>query len=201
MFKWSYLLILTFIILAGCASTSNQPVFEFDSGDAKGVFVPVRVHINRNVPVARFYESRLIEVKNTLKRSGMFLEVGSHVDSPYVLDLQLERGSNDNAVDTTAQLLSAATLFLLPSKVNGYHILKADLYIDGSLLKSYEYKDEYDETISIYNYNEAASNDGDEFVSIRNVVNKLLKGLDEDDVIERYIDNSNQQDTPKEYDI
>ena len=171
--------LFSILILSGCATTTE--VYKYTT---ESIYPPVRVHINRTVPVPRFYVNRLDEVNAEIKRSGMFVDAGSHVDSPLVFDITLHRGTTDTAANTAGHLLSAATLFVVPSKVNNFNKLTVDLYLSGKKIKTYEYTDHYEETLSITTAmsSEVSTN---EFSSIRKVVNMFLEEFDKDKVLKR----------------
>lgn len=195
-----------FVLLAcltGCATTANIQPTTISMNPTEGQFVPVRVFMNRKIPVPRIYADRLEAVEAALKKSGAFFDVGRGVDSPIILDITLERGTRDNAVNTAGHLLSAATLFLIPSKVNGYNELKVSVYAYGKRLKSYEFRQDYGQVVGLHNYNEIASNQDNEFLSIRSLVHQFVNALDADDLLPRVkLDDSGQPETqqpaPKE---
>ncbi|MCO5094292.1 MAG: hypothetical protein M9960_03590 [Xanthomonadaceae bacterium] len=169
--------------LCGCAKTTNIKPEQVVINSSEGQIAPVRVFINRRVPVARFYVSRLEAIESALKESGAFFDIGSHVDSPFILDIELSRGTNDTAGDTAGQILSAATLFLVPSKVHNFNELKVAVYAYGNIIKNYEFKQEYTQVLGLHNYNEVATNQDNEFLSIKNLVNKFVNALDADKLL------------------
>ena len=174
-------------LLAGCATTANIQPDELIIDPTAGQFIPVKVFYNRKVPVARFYVSRLEAVEASLKESGAFFDLGAHVRSPVILDIELNRGTNDSVVDTASQLLSAATLFLVPTKAKNFNTLKVDVYAYGKLIRTYQYQQEYEQVIGLYNYNEVASNEGNEFLAIKAVVNKFVNEVERDKLLPKVV--------------
>lgn len=181
-----YLLVLL-VAMYGCATTANIQPEEVRIDRTEGQLIPVRAFLNRQQPVPRFYMSRLDAVEAALKESGAFFDVGSHVDSPIILDIQLDRGTSDGALHSAGHILSAATLFLVPTKVNNFNELKVDVYAYGRLLKTYEFRQEYSQLLGLHNYNEVASNQDNEFLSIRNLVNQFVNAIVEDGILPRIL--------------
>ncbi len=171
-------------LVCACAPIASLRPFEYTLPTDRGVFAPVRLEINRDAPVPEFYQSRLDLVASELESSGAFHSVGQDVDSEYVLDVRLGRHTTDTAVDTANQMLSAVTLFLIPSTAHNVNKLEVDCYVDGVHVRRYEYTGAYEERISLFNYR-ALSEGGDEFVSIRNMLNHLIRDLDHDDILPR----------------
>ena len=183
------------IFVSGCTAAKLDRIALNSSGDDSKL-VPTTVFINRGSPVARFYVNRLEAVNNAIVKSGIFLDAGSHVRSPYVLDINLERDTHDNAADSAAQILSAGTLFLLPSKVHNINKLNVDFYAYGTLVKRYEYAEDYEEVLSIFNMKKQHEEGGNEFLSIENLVNTLLNDVQQDALIPR-LKPSNVTHRPK----
>jgi len=174
------------LTLEGCATATKE--FKFSNTFENGIYLPVRFHINRNEPVARFYLSRLEEVDAEFKRSSFFYDIGATVDSPYTLDVKLDRGTTDTALETTGHILSAATLFIVPSKVNNYNTLTVDFYNNGKLIKNYKYEEHYEETLSILDGGISEYDvNSNEFISIRNLVNRFLQDFDHDNLMPRLL--------------
>jgi len=173
-------LILLILIIQGCASTTQK--YNYIADKSEGLFVPVRLFVNRAIPVPRFYESRLDYVGMSLKKSGAFIDIGSHIDSPYVLDVRIERGTHDSIADVTGQILSAATLFLVPSIVHNFNKIDADLYIHGKKVKSYSFTEDYEDTLSIANNFDSAG-DSNEYKTIHNLTHRLISQLDKDKLL------------------
>lgn len=195
------LVLITF--LGGCATTATIEPTAVRMNPGEGQFAPARVFMNRKIPVPRIYADRLEAVEAALKQSEAFFDVGRGVDSPIILDITLERGSRENVVQTAGHLLSAATLFLVPSKVHAYNELKVSVYIHGKRIKSYEFRQDYGQIVGLHNYNEIATNQHNEFRSIRNLVNQFVNALDADDLLPRVrLDESESPDaqpsTPKD---
>lgn len=185
--------------LVGCVKTANIKPEPVALNPNEGQFVPVRAFFNRSTPVPRFYVSRLEAVEAALKKSGAFFDVGPYVDSPIILDIELNRGTTDTTVDTAGQILSAATLFLIPTKANNFNELKVSVYAFGKLLKTYEFKQEYTQVIGLHNYDEVASDKGNEFLSIESLVNQFVNALSKDRLIPKVkLDESGQPIPPEE---
>ena len=193
---------LAALTLAACAKTAYIKPEKVELDLNQGQFVPVRTYLNRSTPVARFYVSRLEAVEASLKKSGAFFDVGPYVDSPVILDIELSRGTNDTAIDTASQLLSAATLFLIPTKANNYNELKVSVYAFGKLIKSYEFRQEYTQVVGLHNYNEVASDEGNEFLSIESLVNQFVNQLNQDNLLPKVkLDDSSRPIPTKEQQI
>ncbi len=176
------------LMLQGCASGAPSKVEKLISTDVMVPFVPARLLLNARVPVARFYENRLDFLQAELVKTRAFVALGSSVNSPVVIDLTLERGSDSGGVEATGQILSAATLFLVPAPVNGYHTLKADVRINGIFVRHYEYRDDYSTNTGVYNMGRIGTEKDPEFASIRNVAYKFINEIERDNVIPRTLD-------------
>lgn len=175
--------IMMLVLVSACAKTANIKPQAIDMNVSEGQFVPVRLFLNRSTPVPRFYVSRLEAVEASLKKSGAFFDIGTHVDSAVFLDMELSRGSNDSTLDMAGQLVSAATLFLVPSKVENFNQLSVDVYAYGKLLKRYEFRQDYSQVVGLHNYEEIASNQDNEFLSIQNLVNQFVNALNADQLL------------------
>lgn len=173
--------------ISGCATTAGIQPEEVRIDPAHGQLVPARTFINRQQPVPRFYLTRLEAVEAALKQSGAFFDVGSHVDSPVVLDIELNRGTTDGTLHAVGHVLSAATLFLVPSKANNFNELRVVVYVYGKQVKSYEFRQEYSEVLGLHNSRELATNQGNEFLSIKNLVHQFVNALIEDGILPRVI--------------
>lgn len=187
------LIILCTLVISGCATPTEE--IKYTNSFENGVFLPVRFHINRNEPVRRNYISRLDEVDAAFKKSNLFFDIGATVDSPYIIDVKLDSGTTDSAINSAGVLLSAATLFIVPSKVHNYNTLNVDFYINGQLVKNYTYREDYEETLSI---TDAGAKEYDinsnEFKSIRNLVARFLQDFDNDSLMPRLIAKESQPD-------
>lgn len=171
-------------LATGCATTGNLQPYQYAPDRALGAFAPVRVTINRDVAVPEFYLSRHDLIHSELKRSGAFLDIGPDVASQFVLDMRLARHTTDTAADNVGRLFSALTLFLIPSRAHNVNRLEVNCYVDGMLVRRYEYSGAYEEILSIYNY-DTLKNGGEEFVSLRNLVHHLIRDLDRDNFLPR----------------
>jgi hypothetical protein len=192
-------------VLAGCATTATIEPEEVAINRAEGQFVPVRVFFNRSIPVLNNYVDRLEAVEAALKESRAFFDAGPYVDSPIILDIELSRGSYDTAVNFAGQMLSAATLFVVPTKTRSYNLLKVSVYAYGTLLKSYEFKQDFTQVLGVYNYRELVYNEDNEFLSIRNLVNQFVNALDTDNLLPKVKLNETWhpiiEDAPREAEI
>ena len=131
-----YIAILA-VALVGCATFGTLKPVDYHLPEERAMFVPVGAFINRNKPIPRFYVNRLDAVEASLKKTGAFFAIGSNVVSEYYFDITLERESKDNIVDFAGNLVSAGTLFLVPSKVHNYNMLTVDVYGRGRKIKTY----------------------------------------------------------------
>ncbi len=172
------------VLLGACATTVPLTPFQYLPDTSKGVFVPVRVTVNRDRSVPDFYRTRHDLIQAELAASGAFAEVGPEVDSPVWLDIRLARHTVDSAGTVARQLLSAATLFLIPGTARNINQVEVDCYLQGRLVRRYEYAGAYEERLSIYRYAELKDG-GEEFVSLRNIIHHLLRDLDRDEFIPR----------------
>ncbi len=171
-------------LLTACATTVPLQAFQYVPDTSHGVFAPVRVTINRDRAMPDFYRSRHDLILAELEASGAFAEVGPDVDSPMLLDIRLARHTADSASTVARRVLSAVTLFLVPGTARNINQVEVDCYLDGQLVRRYEYAGAYEERLSIYRYSELKDG-GQEFVSLRNIVHHLLRDLDRDAIFPR----------------
>lgn len=169
--------------LAGCVGSNPIKPTAFAPSNG-GLYEPVTLFVNRTVPTPRFYVSRLDAVDAALRRSGEFSSLGPDRDARYILDATLDRLDRGGAADFGGQMVSAATLFLLPSRVRATNRLTVDLYVDGRKVKTYVHAVDYEETLSAFNLSDVGSQ---EFTAINNVVNLFLAELAADQHIPRRI--------------
>lgn len=176
--RWIFL-VAALLAGFGCASSDKRELAYAPATDS-GAFVPVQLVMNRKAPVPRKYIDRVSAAEAELSRSGLFAQIGPGVASEYLLEVSLERGTHESVAEAAVHVLSAATLFLVPSRVRNFNLLKADLYVQGQLRKSYAYQDEFQDPLSAFDWTET-----NEFVSIKNVVRKFMMELDRDQLIPR----------------
>lgn len=173
-------ILLTVFLLSGCVATNTLTPFEFKPAVDLPKFVPVTLFVNRAEPVPRFYMSRVYAVEREMGEGKIFTSIGSDVESPYVLDAKMHRGSNESSINFVGHILSAATLFLIPSKISNYNELTVDLYVNGARVESFRYREDYEDTSWLFNA------PGDvEFQSIRSLVNKFLQEFESKNLIPR----------------
>lgn len=169
--------------MVGCVRTATIQPAEVVVDTSAGQFVPVRTFLNRKEVVMRSDIGRFDAVNASLKKSGAFFDVGSHVSSPVVFDMQLRRVHDDGVKEFAHAMLSAATLFLIPVKVTATNTLKVDVYAYGNLLKTYDYTEEYSQILGLHNYVEVVENRGNEFLSIENIINRFVNQIEVDQIL------------------
>lgn len=177
------------MLLAACAAPRPIEKFEYYFDDSRGRFEPTRVTINRNVPVSPRYFDRLDSVVRALAQSGAFVAFGDDVPSSMVLDLTLERLSDDSFSSVSAGGGGArgGVGVSMPVSVTGgrhTHRLTAVVYRDGESTHAYRYVGDFDTAWSIRGP-DSLDPQGPEATLISNLVNRLIRDLEADDAIAR----------------
>jgi len=167
------------LLLLGCAAPKTREI-AFTKDAHAGSLVPVKLLMNRNAPIPRFYLDRLSAAEAELANSGLFESIGPDIESDYRLELTLERGTHQSVADAAVHVISAASLFLIPSRVRNFNELQVELYSHGKLAKTYHYRQNYADPLSAFDWTET-----NEFVSIKNVVRAFMNELEEDRLIPR----------------
>lgn len=190
------LLVIILFILVGCARTAYLEPTSVSFDRSAGQFPPAKVFYNRNVPVARYYVSRLEAVEAALKETGAFFDLGQHVRSPIILDIELasDDADADTAMDYAAAALSGATLSLVPTKNQVITTLKVDVYGKGQLIGSYKFHQEYEQVDALFNLQERVNEETNEFRAIRNLVNRFVNQLHSDNILPKVrLENQERQ--------
>ncbi len=177
------------LLLAGCAEPRPVEAFVHAFDATRGRFEPTRVTINRNVPVSPRYFDRLDSVVGALARSNAFVAFGDNVASNTVLDLTLERLSDDafGSVSAGGGSARGAASISLPVSVTGgrhTHRLTAVVYRDGGSTRAFRYLGDFDTAWSVHG-RDSLGPAGPEATLIANLVNRLIRDLEATDAIAR----------------
>lgn len=172
------LILLSIIILAvGCASISELEQKAF-SNTIDGQFVPVSVLIDDGTNGsgnAVDYDARIYE---HIQASNLFKHLGASPSSNVSIFAKYNSSSNGSAAgDTTKLLVSAATLFLVPTRVDWNYELVVMVRVNDDS-KEYRYHDRVKRSVSI-----ADSNGGQETEIMKNLMNHFLAEIQEDNFI------------------
>ncbi len=177
--------------LAGCAAPAPVEPFRHAFDFSRGTFAPTRVTINRNLPLPAHYLDRLDAVVEALDRSGVFAGFGPDTPSNTVLDLTLERLSDDsfNSVSASAGSVHRHGGLGVGAAVpvtggRHTHRLTAVVYRQGISRAAYRYVGDFETSWGLMRPDTLAIG-GPEHTLIANLVNRLVRDLDRDDAIPR----------------
>lgn len=176
------------LLLGGCASSPPIKQVELVTTKAMVPLVPTRLLMNPRTSVPRFYVSRLDYLQKHLVESGAFRALGPQIVSPVTIEATLALGSDAPASESAGQILSAATLFVVPAPVSGYNTLKVDVYLQGIFIRHYEYREDYRTTTSIFSVSGIGTDKDPEFLAIRNLAFRFINEIESDGVIPRMLD-------------
>jgi hypothetical protein len=174
-------------MLAACSGPALKPVQLVDT-TVLGPFAPTQLLINPRTSYPRFYESRIDYLNKCLVETKAFRALGSRINSPIVIEATLDRGSDENIGQQTAQVLSAATLFLVPAPINLYNSLTVDMYVNGALVKHFEYRENYATDTGIYNMPKLGTDKDPEFLAIRNLAYRFVNDVERESLLPRSLD-------------
>ena len=105
-----------------------------------------------------------------------------------VIEATLDRKSDESVGQQTAQVLSAATLFLVPAPINQYNSLTVDIYIKGIHIRHFEYREDYASDTGIYNMASIGTEKDPEFLAIRNLAYRFINEIERDPPFPRSLD-------------
>ena len=181
------LAVFVMFALAACAAPRPVEPFLYTFDGQRGLFAPTRVAINRNSPVAAAYLDRVDAVAHALSDSGAFTTFGPDVDSRYVLDLTLERLTDDfTSLSASGGGGRHGGMDVAVPVTGGRHThrLTAVVYRDGESTHAYRYAGDF-ETRWRISGEVRLPVQGPEDTLIANLVNQLIGDLDRDDAIAR----------------
>ena len=179
---------------SACAPTGDLTKHSYHLPVDHAHFQPIGLYINRHSPVTPFDVARVTATELALKETGAFADIGSNVNSDYYLDVTLRNHAKGGAADLAKTLVSASTLFLVPSKVHNSKALTVDIFFRAHKIKTYRYTSDYDSTMGLTSddltldprrYDDQASRNRDEFACIHNLVNQFVRDLDRDNLLPR----------------
>ncbi len=179
--------LLLAMLLVACATPTEIVPFRHEFNSQRGVFAPTRVTVNRNVPVSPRYLDRLDAVVRALAASGAFEAFGDDVESRTVLDLTLERLTDDSFSSLSAGGggRSASAGVAVPLTGGRHtHRLTAVVYRDGQSTHAYRYVGDFESEWRL-SRDVRLPPRGSEDSLISNLVNRLVRDLDRDDAVER----------------
>jgi len=169
--------LMMIVLMVGCASTHELEKKTF-AKTMDSQFVPVSLLIDDGTGGsgnAYPYDSYIHE---HIQLSGLFKGLGSASSAPVSIFVKYNRSSNGStAGDTTKMLVSAATLFLVPTRVDWNYELVFTVTVNG-VVKQYRYKDRVQRSMSI------VDSGGKQEVKItQNLVNHFLEEIQKDGFI------------------
>lgn len=119
-------------------SRSNTPLANIS------LFVAEPENADRN------YFGYIVYIRESVKKSGIFNAVDiSELNERYRVRMVFERQVNDSQVGVFGQLLSAATLFLIPAKADTTYSLTVSVFDGNNLLNEFNYEDRTESYTSI----------------------------------------------------
>lgn len=178
-------------ILVACASPRPIEPFDYRFDAGRGRFEPTRVVVNRNVPVSPHYFDRLDALVTALRASDAFLAFGADVESRSVLDLTLERLSDDSFSSMSAGggpggYRGGVGVGVAVPVTGGRHThrLTAVLYRDGESVAAFRYVGDFDTAWKLAGRDAMRLGAGEQRL-IANLVNRLVADLDRGDALPR----------------
>ncbi len=178
------------LLVAACAAPRPIEAFSYSFDATHGRFEPVRVTINRNAPVSPRYFDRLDAMVRVLAASDAFVAFGDDVPSRTVVDLTLERLSDDSFSSVGAAAGGRRSGVGASVSVTGgrhTHRLTAVVYRDGLSTHAFRYAGDFDTAWSL-GAPDALGPDSAEATLIANLVNRLIRDLDSSGAIVRVRD-------------
>jgi len=172
------------ISLGGCTTFGTLKPVDYRMPKDHAMFAPVTVYIDRNVLVSRLEVPRLNAIDKYLKETNAFFALGPNINSEYCIDITLSGEFRNTIVDMAKGIAGAATLGVLPMRDHYTNILTVTVLKNGSKIKTYQYRGDYDNVVSAFNTPERMAG-GDEFISLHNLVNEFVNDLDNDNLLPR----------------
>ncbi|WP_152032932.1 hypothetical protein [Gallaecimonas mangrovi] len=189
-------LIFISILITACSTVPTKSSYHYEGHNqttntftpkSKMQFVATRVQVEYPTPETPTPEQRLRismlkgQAVIALNSSGAFKRIDEYHDSPYLLDIKLAEKSRDQAKDVANQLVSAATLFILPTGSKGQWVITVDLYSHGIKTNSYRLTEDFENSISSRNlFSTAPTN---EQIALENAMNHLINEIKDDSSI------------------
>jgi len=180
-------------MLVGCASPRLIEPFDYTFDAGRGRFEPTRVVVNRNVPVSPRYFDRLDALVTSLRERGAFVSFGAEVESRSVLDLTLERLSDDSFSSISAgggstgyrDGVGVGVGVAVPVTGGRHtHRLTAVIYRDGESVAAFRYVGDFDTAWKLAGRDAMRLGAGEQRL-IANLVNRLVADLDRGDALPR----------------
>lgn len=148
------------ILLSGCSVNSSLVTKDYTVSRAEERMLPVNVIIDADdIPNEQLtngaYANRIRRQKYILKvllNEKAFFDISNNeVKYPITLHVKYHDNWIESSLSTANQLLSAATLYIVPYSIKVDVNLDIDVYMGKRKIKSFNYYDELDYMVSIIN--------------------------------------------------
>lgn len=166
-------------LLSGCAATSKLEDRDYVAAEK---MLPVNVVIeggDDSYTTVSGYEHNVKvgnQVYRVLQEENAFLDTSTHVGK-YPTTILIRYNwvrTNDDAGSFMADLVSAATLLVVPIKVEITHTMSADVYRYSEKLKTFEYSDDAEYLVGLAN----GWSEENELEIMRKLMNHFLGDLE-----------------------
>lgn len=183
-------ILIVLSIASGCASVPEIQRPVIPEGDR---FVPVNYFFDTS-DYSTVNEAKSAQyLTESLLKSGRFVQLDRGIARwPHTLQIKYKRLNSESPVETAGFLLSAATLFVVPTKVTHKYVLSIELFAGNVLLKKFTYEEEMASIVSIFK-----DPLKDDYESIERLLSKFYADLDASNLLPRAKDVMKQQEPRK----
>lgn len=192
--RWGKLLILLLAAwLAGCASMNRVEQYDYRFDDQSGKFPPIRLYINREQVMSPVHAGMANALYQEIRATGAFFGSGAFVETPWVLDIQLNWSSGNAGGSFIGAMASAATLGIVPSRHEQLYKAEVGVYENGRLLDQFIVEQASTMVLSVYNYAEAASGDA-HARAMKSLALRIVEQLEKSEILPRALPRDERQD-------
>jgi hypothetical protein len=173
---------LLIFVLTACASNAPAPLRYALSEKEK--LPPINLSVSAGQYATESQAKTVEHIAQSVERSGLFSAVETRfARHPLLLLISYKCDIPNDAGNFANSMLSAATLFIVPSSLKKIHTINVEIFLGNKSILKKDYTEEHKVTMSIYTMPHEQHLDG-----VNKVLNKFFEDLRENKIIPRIAD-------------